>query len=149
MLSGGGCLSGIGDEVSTSPSNSQHEKLDNPAVIGGGAVSTITTFKSPEQVVQENRGLCTTQGAGQLATALARQSYFGVHTLISSSMTGKSGPALDESKLAKMKEFLQKSVFFSLSDSEFKELWKLCRMSLSTHIKHERQKLKKRYEQTF
>lgn len=91
--------------------------------------------------------MCTSQGAGQLAIALARQSFFSVHTLVWSSITGKSGPPLDEHTLGKMHEFLRKSVFSSVPDSEFTLLWKNCKKSLSNHIKHERQKLKKMAEQ--
>jgi len=58
-------------------------------------------------------------------------------------MKGKSGPALDGNKLLPLKEFLQNSVFFSLSEDEFKQLWRSCKLSISTHIKHEQQKLKK------
>jgi len=46
--------------------------------------------------------------AGQLATALAHQSYFGVRTLIISHVKGKSGPALDGNKLLQLKEFSAK-----------------------------------------
>ena len=153
MLSGGGCLSGL-DNVATSVGSTSTSKLRPETMLGNTSFTTQSattsyqlTFKSPEQVVQENRGLCTIQGAGQLAIALARQSFFGVHTLVRSSITGKSGPALDDHKLGKMQEFLRKSVFPSVQDSEFALLWKNCKKSLSNHIKHERQKLKKLAEQ--
>ena len=140
MLSGGGCLSGL-DNAETSVVSTSTSKLRPQTLLGNTSFTTQSattsyqsTFKSPEQVVQENRGLCTIQGAGQLAIALARQSFFGVHTLIRSSLTGKSGPPLDEHKLGKMQEFLRKSVFPSVQDSEFTLLWKNCKKSLSNHI---------------
>ena len=102
-LSGGGCLSGLANVgtsvVPTSTSNPQPEMMQRNATFTREIANLQSTFKSPEQVVQENRGLCTIQGAGQLAIALARHSFFGVHTLIQSSITGKSGSPLDKHKL--------------------------------------------------
>ena len=78
--------------------------------------------------------MCTIQGAGQLAIALGHQSFFGVNTLVRSSITGKFGPPPDEHTLGKMQEFLRKSVFPSVPDSEFTLFWKNCKKSLSNHI---------------
>jgi len=102
ILPSGGCLSGFDDsnlKAATSPITRGSAPFSSP---------DLGTFKSPEQVVQKNRGLYTIQGAGQLATALAHQSYFGVRTLIISHVKGKSGPALDGNKLLQLKEFSAK-----------------------------------------
>ena len=50
--------------ASTSP---QHETLVVNSAITRGSTPLGLIFKSPEQVIQENHGLRTIQGAGQLA----------------------------------------------------------------------------------
>ncbi len=102
-----------------------------------------TPLRPAINVLHDYREHCNPKGCGVLAIALAQQTYFGPQTLVRSSLTGKSGPPLDQAKLESMRLFIRSKVFPSATPEEFERHWKLCKLALSNHIKHKRQRLKK------
>ncbi len=95
------------------------------------------------EVLHDYRDYCNPKGCGMLAIALAQHAYFGSQTLVRSSLTGKSGPPLDQAKLEAMRLLIRCKVFASATPEVFEHHWKLCKLALSNHIKHKRQRLKK------
>ena len=77
----------------------------------------------------------------KLASLMERHSFFGERTLALSSVTGKCGCSLDQSKLAALKQLVAQ-LFPALAPEELEAIWSTCTETIRDLCKRLRYQLK-------